>query len=350
MRHAPTASHPQPSDAARSSRPALRRAMHQGLSALALALCSAGLQGQPAGAPAAQPAPGAQDPVERLRERLAERLSGERRNATGNAVDLRVVNNSPAAAAQVPDPAPRRAAAPAGAQRAAARAPARPLGPWSYQGETGPQAWGSLRPEYSLCAKGERQSPIDLRDGLAVDLEPIGFHYRPGEFSVIDNGHTVKVKLAPGSHIELGGRRFELQHFQFHRPSEHRIDGRQFEMSLHLMHRDPEGRLAVVAVQLGRGAAQQAMQTVLNNLPLERNQEARARVPLNPGELLPEDRRYYTYMGSLSTPPCTEGVQWVVLRQPVSAAPEQIDIFSRLYPLNARPVQNAAGRRILQSN
>lgn len=350
---APTPTHP-PDSAGAAALRRLRCSLRCGLVAAGLALPAAGLHGQPA--PAAAPPPAAaaaQDPVERLRERLADRLSGERRNPSGNAVDLRVVNNPPAAPRSVPDPAPRRAA-PATAAPAPARggkAASKPAtAPWSYQGDSGPQAWGTLRPEYGLCAKGERQSPIDLRDGFAVDLDPIGFHYRSGEFSVIDNGHTVKVKPAPGNHMELGGRRFELQHFQFHRPSEHRIDGRQFEMSLHLVHRDPEGRLAVVAVQLGRGAAQSAMQAVLNNLPLERNQEARARVALDPSELLPQDQRYYTYMGSLTTPPCTEGVQWVVLRQPVSAAQEQIDIFSRLFPMNARPVQNAAGRRILQSN
>jgi carbonic anhydrase len=183
-----------------------------------------------------------------------------------------------------------------------------------------------------------------------VDLEPIVFRYRAGDFSVIDNGHTVQANVAPGNYIELGGRRYELLQFHFHRPSEERIDGRQFEMSVHLVHKDPEGRLAVVAVLLGKGAAQPVVQTVWNNLPLERHQDVRARVQLDPSDLLPTDRRYYTYMGSLTTPPCTEGVQWVVLRTPVSATPEQIEIFSRLYPMNARPLQNAAGRRILQSN
>jgi carbonic anhydrase len=318
-------------------------------------------------APAA-PATGSTDPVDRLRERLAERLSGVRSNPAGSAVDLRVVN-APAAPARnnVPDPAPRAgggnpaSAAPArrtaragaaagGAAAAGAHGSTKGSLHWSYSGVAGPQAWGGLRPEFSLCGKGERQSPIDLREGFAVDLEPIVFRYRAGDFSVIDNGHTVQANVAPGNYIELGGRRYELLQFHFHRPSEERIDGRQFEMSVHLVHKDPEGRLAVVAVLLGKGAAQPVVQTVWNNLPLERHQDVRARVQLDPSDLLPTDRRYYTYMGSLTTPPCTEGVQWVVLRTPVSATPEQIEIFSRLYPMNARPLQNAAGRRILQSN
>jgi len=308
------------------------------------------------------------DPVQRLRERLADRLAGVRTNAAGNAVDLRVVSVPPAesaaAAAVLPRAAPavpaeRRPARQATAAAAATSALAAAGGAhgstrgslhWSYSGVVGPQAWGGLRPEFKLCAKGERQSPIDIREGMAVDLEPIQFRYQPSAFSVIDNGHTVQVNVAPGNSIDVGGRRFELLQFHFHRPSEERIDGRQFELSVHLVHKDSEGRQAVVGVLLGKGAAQPVVQTVWNNLPLEKHQDIKARATLDPNDLLPQDRRYYTYMGSLTTPPCSEGVQWLVMRQPVSATPEQIEIFSRMYPMNARPLQNAAGRRILQSN
>jgi carbonic anhydrase len=167
---------------------------------------------------------------------------------------------------------------------------------------------------------------------------------------VIDNGHTVQVNLPPGNAIEVGGRRYELVQFHFHRPSEERIDGRQFEMSLHLVHKDPTGRLAVVGVLLGKGPAHPAVQTVWNNLPLEQNEEAPARAQIDPGHLLPEDRRYYTYMGSLTTPPCSEGVLWMVMQQPVTVSAEQIDVFARLYAMNARPLQQASGHLIKQSN
>jgi carbonic anhydrase len=120
-------------------------------------------------------------------------------------------------------------------------------------------------------------------------------------------------------------------------------------MSLHLVHKDPSGRLAVVAVLLGKGPAHPAVQTVWNNLPLEKLEEAPARAQIDPGHLLPEDRRYFTYMGSLTTPPCSEGVQWVVMRTPVTMTPEQIELFARIYPMNARPAQPVAGRRIMQS-
>ena len=322
-------------------------------------------------APAAAAPAAAADPVERLRERLAGRLAGGKpltnNGAASPGASLQVVNMPPtpgAASAEVlplarPMAAAPRPRAPASVHGGAVGGQGGSSGSshgstkgsvhWSYSGEAGPQAWGGMKPEFSTCAKGERQSPIDIREGLAVDLEPIQFRYQPTGFSVIDNGHTVQVNLAQGNSMDVGGRRYELLQFHFHRPSEERIDGRQFEMSAHLVHKDPEGRLAVVAVVLGKGPAQPVVQTVWNNLPLEKHQEMRARAQLDPSELLPSDRRYYTYMGSLTTPPCSEGVQWVVMRQPVAASPDQIELFSRLYPMNARPVQSAAGRRILQS-
>jgi len=200
-----------------------------------------------------------------------------------------------------------------------------------------------------VIASGTRQSPIDIRDGFRLQLEPVAFGYQPSAFRVVDNGHTVQVNLAPGNFIEVLGRRYELQQFHFHRPSEERIAGRQFELSVHLVHRDAEGRLAVVAVLLERGAAQPLVQLVWNNLPLEKGEEQAARVPLDPTLLLPPERGYFTYMGSLTTPPCSEGVLWMVMKQPVPVAPEQIEIFSRLYPMNARPVQPGGGRMIKES-
>ena len=295
-------------------------------------------------APAAAlvPAPQA-DPVDRLRERLAERLAGVKMTDTPAALDLRVATKAPPAAA----------GARSGATRAvggAGKSSAHGTPHWSYSGEVGPAAWGGLRAEFTLCSSGQRQSPIDIREGIAVDLEPIRFSYQSSGFGVIDNGHTVQVNVAPGNFIELGGRRFELQQFHFHRPSEERIDGRQFDMVAHLVHKDGEGKLAVVAVLLDRGSVQAVVQTVWNNLPLEKYQETKARVTIDLSQLLPADRRYYTYMGSLTTPPCSEGVQWVVMRHPVAVSQEQLDIFARMYPMNARPLQAASGRRIMQSN
>jgi carbonic anhydrase len=221
---------------------------------------------------------------------------------------------------------------------------------WSYEGENGPHAWAKLSPEYAKCGSGERQSPIDIRDGMKLDLDPIAFEYRPSGFKVIDNGHTIQANVGGWNAMRVMGRRFKLVQFHFHRPSEEMIDGRQFEMVVHLVHKDSEGRLAVVAVLVENGARQPAIQAVLNNLPLEKGEELAAATMLDLNQILPENRRYFTYMGSLTTPPCSEDVLWLVMKQPVQASDDQLNLFARLYPMNARPVQPMAGRTIKESN
>ncbi len=306
--------------------------------------------------PKAGPAMNDDETLQRLRERLAEKLGASREARSPHLV--RVASRAdahdahdapPAAAPKAPAPAakPKAKAADKGSEGHAALH-------WSYGGEGGPKAWGGLKPEFSLCATGTRQSPIDIRGGIAVDLEPVVFDYRASPFRVVDNGHTVQVNIDGSNSITVNGRRYDLVQFHFHRPAEERIDGRSFEMSLHLVHKDPEGRLAVVGLLLDRAAAgdpgQPVVQTVWNNLPLEKNEEVSTRAALDLNHLLPPDRGYYTYMGSLTTPPCSEGVLWMVMRQPVAVSQAQIDIFARLYPMNARPVQQASGRMIKQSN
>ena len=301
------------------------------------------------------------DPMDTLREKLASKLGAAKAPESPTRYVVRVVSKSgePApgtAAAQVAAKAAASGGTPAKvaklrADKAAAGQQAHAQAAhWGYGGADGPEQWGLLKPEFAACTSGSRQSPIDIRSGVKVDLEPIQFDYRPTGFSVVDNGHTIQVNVGGGSSIEIQGRRYDLLQFHFHRPSEERINGRQFDMVAHLVHKDPEGRLAVVAVLLDRGSAQPLVQTIWNNLPLEKGSEVAVRAELDMNHLLPADRRYYTYMGSLTTPPCSEGVLWMVLQQPVPIAQDQIGVFSRLYPMNARPVQQASGRLIKQSN
>jgi carbonic anhydrase len=302
---------------------------------------------------------GAPDPMDMLRERLAQKLGATKTPDPGNPNVLRVVTKASApvapehgAAAAAPHAVPRKAAPVE--PRAAAHAPgsvgAAHAAHWDYAGSGGPEAWGQMKPEFAKCSSGTRQSPIDIRDGIRVELDAVQFDYKPSAFRVIDNGHTVQVNVGPGNSIEVMGRRYDLLQFHFHRPSEERINGRQFDMVAHLVHKDIDGRLAVVAVLLDRGSVQPIVQSVWNNLPLEKGDEVAARGVLNLNELLPTERSYFTYMGSLTTPPCSEGVLWMVMKTPVPISGEQINIFSRLYPMNARPVQSAAGRLIKESN
>ena len=221
---------------------------------------------------------------------------------------------------------------------------------WSYEGDSGPANWSKINVDWAKCGNGSRQSPIDIRDGMKVELEQISFDYHPSSFNVVDNGHTVQVGVSGGNYITVQNRMFELQQFHFHRPSEERINGKAFEMVVHLVHRDAEGRQAVLALLLERGAPQATIQTVWNNLPLEKFETMQPSILLDPAEMLPTRRDYYTYMGSMTEPPCSEGVLWMVMKQPVQASPAQMALFSRLYPLNARPVQPANGRIIKESN
>ena len=221
---------------------------------------------------------------------------------------------------------------------------------WTYEGEYGPANWSNINSSWAKCNTGNRQSPIDLRDGIKVDLEQIAFDYRPSSFSEIDNGHTIQVTVGGGNFLTVGNMTYELQQFHFHRPSEERINGRGTEMVIHFVHRSYEGKLLVLAVLLERGKANPMIQTVWNNLPLEKHQTVSPSILIDPSQALPEKREYFTYMGSLSEPPCTEDVLWIVMKQTMQASPEQMALFSRLYPLNARPIQQSNGRMIKESN
>jgi len=246
-----------------------------------------------------------------------------------------------------------------GPRRAAPRKPAAEAIPpaqsfagvrWGYAGPGAPENWAKLHPGYAVCGSGKRQSPIDIRGGIKVDLDPIRFDYRNTLFRITDNGHTVQVDVAEGNTITVTGRSYQLQHLQFHRPSEVRINGKPFDMAVHLVHKDYDDNLAIIAVLLEKGAEHPVIQTLWNHLPLEVGMEvAPPNAAIDLAKLLPAGRAYYTHMGSLTTPPCTENMTWMVFKEAVQISPEQISIFARLYPNNARPVQPAHDRLIKES-
>jgi carbonic anhydrase len=220
---------------------------------------------------------------------------------------------------------------------------------WSYEGEAGPANWGKLKPEFNLCAIGKRQSPINIVDGntLAGPAEPVQFNYAPSNASVVNNGHTIQVDVSGDNSIMVRGSRFQLVQFHFHTPSEEQINFKRTAMVAHLVHRNDEGQLAVVAILLEPGDANALIDKVWTYMPLDVND--RVRMPpaaLNMNELLPVDQRYYQFIGSLTTPPCTEGVLWIVLKTPMPISRAQYKLFTQLYPLNARPVQPLNGRPV----
>lgn len=220
---------------------------------------------------------------------------------------------------------------------------------WGYEGDSGPLAWGKLHPSFAKCDSGERQSPIDIRDGIKVELDPLNFEYKSLPFNVIDNGHTIQVNVADGNFINVSGKTYALVQMHFHKPAEERVNGKSFDMVAHLVHRDAEGKLAIVAVLIEQGKANNAIQLVWNNLPLEKNASVRALNPIDLNQLLPDSRDYFTYLGSLTEPPCTEGVLWLVMKEPINISADQLFIFNRLYPANARPLQKTGNRLIKES-
>ena len=256
------------------------------------------------------------------------------------------------AATQIPVYLPRPATASRSSTRSSDPATPQPTPAmrWTYEdGPGGPDNWSRLSPTNRLCGSGTRQSPVDIRDGIKVDQEAIRFEYRSSHFRIMDNGHTIQVSYGAGSRIGVMGREYELEQIHFHTPSEERVNGRNFDMGAHLVHRDPQGRIAVVAVLLERGEANPLIQTLWNNLPLEKHEDYAPATPIQVADLLPREQGYYAYMGSLTTPPCTEGVLWLVLKQPVQLSAEQIGVFQRFYLRNARPVQPLNGRIIKES-
>lgn len=218
---------------------------------------------------------------------------------------------------------------------------------WSYSGSEGPEHWSDLGPQNALCKTGHEQSPIDIQDAEKGEAEPITFDYQPSNLDIANNGHTIQISYAPGSKISVDGKDYEVVQFHFHHPSEERIHGRRYDMVAHIVHKDTEGHLAVVAVLMQSGQENPFLWNLWAHLPATPGQELTPRdVSINLADLLPAGKSYYTFMGSLTTPPCSEGVRWFVLKSPVEVSPGQLAAFAKLYPNNARPAQPINGRKI----
>jgi carbonic anhydrase len=224
--------------------------------------------------------------------------------------------------------------------------------PWGYQGDIGPDHWATLAPEYSAC-DGKEQSPIDIRATSKVSLPALHFDYRSAPLTIDNNGVTIRVNYPPGhsgDFLTIGGTRYQLAQFHFHRPSEEYIGGKPYPMVLHLVHKSADGKVAVVAVMLKPGAANATVQQLWDHMPVTPGpDQAVAGADVNPADLLPPGFAYYTYTGSLTAPPCTEGVTWIVLKSPVEISPAQIVAFARLFPHDVRPTQPLNGRVVQES-
>jgi len=234
------------------------------------------------------------------------------------------------------------------AEQAASESPPHPAH-WGYEGDTGPEYWGDMAPEFAKCKSGWFQSPIDVSQIYPSGLPPIQFNYDPVPLSMENNGHTIKVNYSGKSHIVIGDAQYRLTQFHFHSPSENTAHGTPFDMVAHLVHANEAGDLAVVAVMFSEGENNQALKTMWRNLPEKSGALLEKGDKINAEDLLPAEHEYYHFMGSLTTPPCTEGVRWYVLEAPVSIGKDQLASFRSLYHGNVRPVQKLNGRSVRSS-
>jgi carbonic anhydrase len=222
---------------------------------------------------------------------------------------------------------------------------------WEYRGEHGPAHWAELGPAFQGCATGRAQSPIDIRSAEAAPLPALAFSYGRVAPAIVNNGHTIQVNVRPGESLRIGDHAYELVQFHFHTPSEERVNGKASAMVAHFVHRDAEGRLGVLAALIEPGKPNPGFDAILSHLPARAGETLTVEgLELDLAALLPAERRYYDFDGSLTTPPCSENVHWMVLTQPVTVSPDAIRRFRKLYPTNARPVQPLNGRMVRVSS
>jgi len=232
-----------------------------------------------------------------------------------------------------------------------------PAAHWGYGEKDGPGHWGSLNPDWALCAGGTAQSPIDIRgaenypdaDLLALKMPEASLRIIRQEhvLEALDNGHTIQVNVDAGDTLTIGEQAFDLKQYHFHSPSEHTVDGEHQPMEMHLVHKSAAGELAVIGVFIEEGTHNAAFDAVWSNMPTEPGKETRIEdVRVNINDTLPPDTTSWRYHGSLTTPPCSEGVRWIVLQTPIQMDAAQIRQFQDEFTGNNRPTQPLNGRPI----
>ena len=221
-------------------------------------------------------------------------------------------------------------------------------GHWSYDGATGPEKWGGLDAEDAVCSAGGQQSPIDISAPINARQPPLRMNWSKRPDTIVNNGHTIELEFAEGNTLQMGDRRYALKQFHFHHPSEHLIEGKRFAMEAHFVHAGTDG-LAVIGVLMVAGKPNAMFKKIIRTMPRETGSPVQADPAVDARGLLPTDHAYYHYEGSLTTPPCSETVDWIVLDHPIEVDERDIADFAKLYPMNARPVQKRDRRFILSS-
>lgn len=218
---------------------------------------------------------------------------------------------------------------------------------WSYEGAAGPAKWGDLDAANKVCSIGSQQSPIDIGATVKSQLPALKLAWAKTADTIVNNGHTIQLNFAEGSTMKLGDTVYKLLQVHFHRPSEHLIAGKNFPMEAHFVHRADSGALAVVGVLLAEGKANAAFGKIVATMPATEGPAVKADAAINPNALLPAKLSYYRYEGSLTTPPCSEVVDWLLLTTPMQVAASDVAGFAKLYSMNARPAQKDNRRFVL---
>lgn len=220
---------------------------------------------------------------------------------------------------------------------------------WDYAGKRGPLVWGKLDPSYRACSEGHQQSLIDIRGArLNTSLQPLVFHFVAGPVTLENTGNLIALNVGPGSTMTTEGARYELQRIEFHRPAENAVKGKLADLDVEMIYRGGDGKLAIVASRLAmdRGDPNAVLAELWPHLPKTPGATGKDPNDVDPGGFLPADRGYWTYMGSLTTPPCTEGVRWFVFETPLSLSRDQLRDYTAIFRMNSRPLQDTHGRRI----
>lgn len=219
---------------------------------------------------------------------------------------------------------------------------------WSYEGAAGPAHWGDIDAASKVCSVGSQQSPIDIQSSIKSQLPPLQFAWRTKPDMIVNNGHTIQVNSDLGNTLTVGKDKYDLVQFHFHHPSEHLVGGKNFPMEVHFVHRNLAGNLAVVGALMTAGRPNAAFSKIAAAMPAKAGPPVKM-AAADPNQMLPARRSYYRYSGSLTTPPCSEVVNWLLLREPIQVARADIDAFAKLFPMNARPVQKDNRRFVLSS-
>ena len=225
---------------------------------------------------------------------------------------------------------------------------------WSYEGETGPEHWAELDPANTACINGVEQSPINIEKSKLIEkaeLENLEINYIPSSFSLVNNGHTIQANpQASDNSIVIDGKTYTLAQLHFHTPSEHQLNGKEFDMELHLVHKNEDDELAVLGVLIKEGNVNTTLEKMWNSIPEEKTEEeVKLAEPVDLMNILPENQHTYQYEGSLTTPPCSEGVHWIVLEHPIEMSKKQIAAFRQIFPDNHRPVQPVKEREVIKN-